>query len=137
MGMIHASNASERQEPSEPREETPQQEQQQAVLHSGRQWAAVSELRERPGTGGHIAFLTYWALRPPEGDQAAAHADEGESRSNALTDAAESLTALPPLALVQTVAARWMRLGTQEDGEQPSLLGFRVAGALSPEEVSA
>ena len=135
--MIHASNASERQEPPETRAETPQQEHEQAISHSGRQWAAVSELRERPGTGGHIAFLTYWALRPTEGDQAAAHADEMESGSTALTDAAEPLTMLPPLALVQTVAARWMRLGKQEDGEQPSLLGFRVAAALSPQEVSA
>ncbi len=134
--MIHASNASERQEPPEARAEAPQ-EHQQAISRSGQQWAAVSELRERPGVGEHIAFLTYWALRPTEDDQAAAYGDEGEGGSKALTDDAEPLTALPPLALVQTVAARWMRLGTQEDGEQPSLLGFRVAAALSPQEVSA
>jgi hypothetical protein len=132
MGMIHASNASERQEPAETIEESPQTEEE-----SRQQWVAVSELRERPSAGGHIAFLTYWALRPKEDDQAAAHADEGGSENKTLADTAESVTALPPLALVQTVAARWRRLGEQEDGEQPSLLGFRVAAALSPQEVSA
>src|SRR5689334_10572074 len=101
MGMIHASNASERQEPTKTIEEPPQtEEERQAAPESGQQWVAVSELRERPGAGGHIAFLTYWALRPREDDQADARADEEESGSKALADAAESLTALPPLALL-------------------------------------
>lgn len=137
--MIHASNASERQEPTKTIEEEPPQaeEERQAAPESGQQWVAVSELRERPNAGGHIAFLTYWALRPREDGQADAHADEEESGSKSLDDTAESVTRLPPLALVQTVAARWKRLGEQENGEQPSLLGFRVAAALSPQEVSA
>ena len=136
--MMHASSASKRQEPPETMEETTQAEEQEHVVpERGRQWVAVSELRERPSAGGHIAFLTRWALRPDEGDQADAHEDEEGRASSALTVGAEPAMVLPPLDLLQTVAARWMRLSDQEDGEQPSLIAFRVATALSPQEVSA
>ena len=133
--MIHASSASQRQEPSETIEDTEQIEEQTPPARV-QQWAAVSELRERPGAGP-VAFLTHWALRPCEDDQVDVHTDEGSPASNDHADAAEPSLALPPLDLLRTVAGRWMRLCTREENEQPPLVAFRVAAALSPQEVSA
>ena len=134
--MIHASSASQRQEPPETIEDAEQiEETEQAPPTRAQQWAAVSELRERPGAGP-IAFLTHWALRPREDDQADAHTDEDSSVRNDHA-AADPSPALPPLDLLRTVAGRWVRLWAQEENDQPPLLAFRVAAALSPQEVSA
>jgi hypothetical protein len=134
--MIHASSASQRQEPPETIEDTEQiEETEQTPPTRAQQWAVVSELRERPGAGP-VAFLTHWALRPREDDQVEAHTDEDSPTRNDHA-AAEPSPALPPLDLLRTVAGRWMRLWAQEENDQPPLLAFRVAAALSPQEVSA
>lgn len=135
--MIHTSSASQRQEPPETIEDAEQIEKAaQTPPARVQQWAAVSELRERPGAGP-IAFLTHWALRPREDDQVDAHTDEDSSARNDHAAGAEPSPALPPLDLLRTVAGRWMRLWAQEENGQPPLLAFRVAAALSPQEVSA
>ncbi len=134
--MPHTSKTSQRQEPQATIEASaPDGESAQALVAPAWQWLATSELRGRSGTGQRIIFVTNWSVRADADDPSAEHTEQTDEES---APAAEpTTTLLPPLDLLRTVTTRWMRLVEGDAAECPTLVAFRVAGALSPQEVAA
>jgi hypothetical protein len=132
--MPQTSKTSQRQEPQASIEEpAPHGGSAQPAPARSRQWVAVSEMRERPGTGQRMIFVMNWAVRVDDADPSAEQAVRADDESAPAAEPSPAL--LPPLHLLRTVTTRWMRLVGEDAQGQPMLVAFRVAGTLSPDEV--